>query len=68
MYDGTCSWCGSRFDSKHAKQEYCCKDCRMEACVGLRKARYGQRLHDGMRLMSDDFGEQPGDSSVLYQK
>lgn len=68
MYESICSWCNSPFNASHEGQEYCGRECRMEAWVGLRKACYGIRLHNGMRLLSDDFGEQPGDSSVLYQK
>jgi len=28
---------------------------------------WAKRLNDGMRLLSDDFGEQEGDDGVTYQ-
>lgn len=28
---------------------------------------FAKRLHDGSRLQSDDFGEEPGDDLVTYQ-
>lgn len=62
----TCEWCEEEFTPKKKKQKYCSNTCKMEALHG--KATYGKRLHDGTRLLSDDFGELNGDESVTFQR
>jgi hypothetical protein len=34
---------------------------------GVTEKSFGERLHDGMRLLSDDFGEQDDDDFVTFR-
>ena len=66
-----CEWCDEVFSPRRRrgrKQKYCSKKCALEANHATRKAQWGQRLHDGMRLLSDDFGQLNGDESATFQK
>jgi len=62
-----CEWCGDPFTSKR-KRKYCSNECQLDALLRTRKASWATRLNDGMRLLSDDFGEHGGDEHVTYQK
>lgn len=66
MNQKACLNCGQPFDpDKFLVQKYCSPRCREEDRG--KPSDFTKRLHDGSRLQSDDFGEEPGDDLVTYQ-
>jgi len=59
-----CQLCGEYFPATRIRK-YCSEACREEAS---RSKTWADRLHDGMRLLSDDYGELDDDESVTFQK
>jgi hypothetical protein len=66
MKEYICQICDEPFPASR-RRKYCSEACKQEA-VGVKRKSWAERLHDGMRQLSDDFGEQAGDESVTFQK
>ena len=58
-----CEYCGRPVYGRSYK--HCSKECRKKD--EEETSDFAKRLHDGSRLQSDDFGEEPGDELVMYQ-
>ena len=61
-----CPWCKQYFTPKNKRHRFCSPECRKEYRHEA-QSNWTKRLNDGMRLLSDDFGEQDGDDGVTYQ-
>lgn len=59
---GTCMNCGQIMVGDGI---YCSMECEEKDKGDY--TNFSKRLHDGSRLQSDDFGEEPGDNLVMYQ-
>ncbi len=62
QHDWKCTHCGQPMVGDGI---YCSRECG-EKDKGDH-TDFAKRLHDGSRLQSDDFGEEPGDDLVTYQ-
>ena len=62
-----CQWCNSLFMPEAKNQVFCTRRCKMDSTPSY-DGSFEQRLADGSRLLSDDFGELDDDESVTQSK
>lgn len=67
----TCEWCDHVFTTYvSGRKKFCSKRCRRAHRESQKEVdtHWADRLHDGSRLQSDDFGQRGGDEFVTFEK